>query len=69
MASSNLADSSSYKHNNDIIEELHANDFVYLEKDLEFYDKVWSNSSSPQKIVGQLELKISICTEIPAGFN
>ncbi len=31
---------SSFDHNNKIIDNLDANDFVYLEKDLDYYEKV-----------------------------
>lgn len=37
---SHFDENSSFQHNNDIIKNLHADDFVYLEKDLEFYEKV-----------------------------
>lgn len=30
----------SFEHNSKIIQELDPNDFVYLEKDLDFYEKV-----------------------------
>lgn len=36
----NNLDMDRIQHNNGIIENLHENDFVYLEKDLEFHDKV-----------------------------
>lgn len=36
----------SLEHNNKIINELDADDFVYLEKDLDFYEKVIETSNS-----------------------
>lgn len=35
-----MAENSLLEHSTEIINNLHANDFVYLEKDLEFYEKV-----------------------------
>lgn len=36
----NNLESRNVHHNNIIIENLHVDDFVYLEKDLEFHEKV-----------------------------
>lgn len=40
MTSNTLSTDSALQHNNDIIDSLDANDFVYLEKDLDYYEKV-----------------------------